>query len=231
MNPLWKGGHGGGEETAAVMAIDPSGRGADETTYAVVKQLHGTLFTTALGGLSGGYDEETLIKLAKVAREQKVNKIIIEANFGDGMFTKLFLPILARYWNCAVEEVKHHTQKEKRIIDTLEPVMNRHKLVIDLQIVKKDVQDTMLLDERLNYSLLYQMTRITRERGSLRHDDKIDVLAMAVGYWVEAMARDEELALQDYKENMIKDALEEFMAYVVGNNKFTNFDDLRFKNW
>lgn len=215
----------------SVMAIDPSGRGADETTYAVVKQLHGTLFVTALGGLPGGYDEETLIKLAKVAREQKVNKIIIEANFGDGMFTKLFQPILARYWKCAVEEVKHHTQKEKRIIDTLEPVMNRHKLVIDLQIVKKDVQDTMLLDERLNYSLLYQMTRITRERGALRHDDKIDVLAMAVGYWVEAMARDEELALQDYKENMIKDALEEFMAYVVGNNKFTNFDDLRFKNW
>lgn len=215
----------------SVMAIDPSGRGADETTYAVVKQLHGTLFTTALGGLSGGYDEETLIKLAKVAREQKVNKVIVEANFGDGMFTKLFLPILARYWNCAVEEVKHHTQKEKRIIDTLEPVMNRHKLVIDLQIVKKDVQDTMLLDEQLDYSLLYQMTRITREKGALRHDDRIDVLAMAVGYWVEAMARDEELALEDYKENMIKDALEEFMAYVVGNNKFTNFDDLRFKNW
>lgn len=215
----------------SVMAIDPSGRGADETAYAVVKQLHGTLFTTALGGLPGGYDEETLIKLAKVAREQKVNKVIVEANFGDGMFTKLFLPILARYWNCAVEEVKHHTQKEKRIIDTLEPVMNRHKLVIDLQIVKKDVQDTMLLDERLDYSLLYQMTRITREKGALRHDDRIDVLSMAVGYWVEAMARDEELALEDYKENMIKDALEEFMAYVVGNNKSTNFDDLRFKNW
>ena len=103
----------------SVLAIDPSGRGADETTYAVVKQLHGFLYVTAMGGFKGGYCDSILTALAKVAREQKVNKIVIEANYGDGMFTKLFQPVLAKFWNCSIEEVKHHIQKEKRIIDTL----------------------------------------------------------------------------------------------------------------
>ncbi len=36
MNPLWKGGHGGGEETAAVMAIDPSLIDRDEIDHPLV---------------------------------------------------------------------------------------------------------------------------------------------------------------------------------------------------
>lgn len=33
--------------------------------------------------------------------------------------------------------------------------------------------------------MFYQMTRITKERGALKHDDRLDALAMAVAYWVE----------------------------------------------
>lgn len=209
------------EYEGSILAIDPAGRGADETTYAVVKQLHGYLYVTDLGGFSGGYDEQILTSLAKIAREQKVNGVLIESNFGDGMFTKLFMPILVRYWNAPVEEVRHHTQKEQRIIDTLEPVMMRHKLIIDYDVVKRDLMDT-LHNDRLQYSLFYQMTRITRDKGSLKFDDRLDVLAMAVRYWVDAMARDEELAVEDYRENLLKQELEIFMEHVVGKNNLNS---------
>lgn len=200
----------------SVLAIDPSGRGSDELGYAVVKQLHGYLFVPAFGGLKGGYSDENLIKLAKIAREHKVNHVVIESNFGDGMFTKIFTPVLASYWPCAIEEVRHSQQKEKRIIDTLEPVMNRHRLVIDLDAVRKDIRETQ--DEPV-YSLFYQMTRITRDKGSLKHDDRLDVLAIGVAYWVEAMARDEQRAAQEWKEAQLQEELQVFMDHVIGYHK------------
>jgi hypothetical protein len=194
------------DHEGAVMSIDPSGRGKDETGYAVVKQLHGTLYLTASGGLLGGYDEATLRKLANIAKDNQVKYIIIEANFGDGMFTTIFSPILASIYPCTTEEVKHSIQKEKRIIDTLEPVMNRHRLVVDIGVLKKDLE----FDEDVRYSLLYQMTHITRERGALKFDDRLDALAMAVGYWVESMARDERHAIDDHAARLLDQELRDF---------------------
>lgn len=205
----------------SLLAIDPSGRGADELAYAVVKQLHGYLFVTTFGGLKGGYKDENLIKLAKIAREQKVNYVVYESNFGDGMFGKIFAPILTRYWPCTIEEVRHSVQKEKRIIDTLEPVMNRHRLVFDQKSVERDIKETQ---DNPNYSLFYQMTRLTREKGALKHDDRIDVLAIAVNYWVEALARDEQIALQDYRDALFEAELEVFMENVIGPSVNTGGD-------
>jgi hypothetical protein len=37
-----------------------------------------------------------------------------------------------------VEEVKHSIQKELRIIDTHEPVMAQHKLIIDPKVIEDD---------------------------------------------------------------------------------------------
>lgn len=66
----------------AVMAIDPSGRGTDMTAYCILKQLGGNLWLTAQGQLRGGYEDEVLLHLARQAKEQDVNEIIIESNFG-----------------------------------------------------------------------------------------------------------------------------------------------------
>nr|WEM05544.1 terminase large subunit [Ralstonia phage BOESR1] len=70
------------EFTGCVMAIDPSGRGQDETGYAIIKILASNLYVVAAGGLKGGYSDETLETLAKLAKKHQVNHIIIEANFG-----------------------------------------------------------------------------------------------------------------------------------------------------
>ena len=95
-----------------------------------------------------------------------------------------------------MSEVRHNTQKEKRIIDVLEPVMNQHRLIVDKRVIQSDYDSCQHLPESaLRYRLMYQMTRITAERGALTNDDRLDALAMAVQYWVDALA-------QDVKERM-----------------------------
>tara|TARA_R100001463_G_scaffold1425_3_gene6340 strand:+ start:2864 stop:4528 length:1665 start_codon:yes stop_codon:yes gene_type:complete len=205
--------------TGSVMAIDPSGRGKDETAYAVVKMLHGQLFVTKAGGLSGGYDDQTLQKLCDIAKEEKVNLVLIESNFGDGMFTKMITPFFMRTHKVTIEEIRHSQQKEKRIVDTLEPVLNQHRLIIDQYVIDRDYASTQHLppESALRYQLFYQMSRITRERGSLAHDDRLDVLSMAVGYWVEQMSKDVDMAMQDRKTHLMRQELDRFMQNAVGS--------------
>ena len=105
----------------SVMAIDPSGRGKDELGVAIVKQLGGNLYVLVCTGKSGGYSNDNLEWIAREARNHNVNHIIIESNFGDGMFTQLLKPVVNRFYPVNIEEVNHSKQKELRIIDTLEP--------------------------------------------------------------------------------------------------------------
>lgn len=198
--------------TGSVLAVDPSGRGKDETGYAVVKMLNGTLYVPAAGGLSGGYSEDTLTELAEIAKKYKVNYIVSESNFGDGMFTELMRPILTRIYPCSLEEVRHSTQKEKRIIDTLEPVMSGHRLVVDPDVIKDDFQTIQKYphESQLKYSLFYQMSRLTRERGAITHDDRLDALSIAVAYWVEQMAQDAEVKMADRKVELLDAELQRF---------------------
>lgn len=175
------------------MAIDPAGRGKDETAVCVVKMLNGYLYVTAMRAYQDGYSEATLSSIVQLAKQQSVNHVIVEANFGDGMFTKLISPYFTKTHPCRIEEVKHSKQKEARIIDTLEPVMNQHKLVIDKNLILWDYNlstKNLPPETALKYQLMYQMSRITRDKGSLAHDDRLDSLAMAVGYWVEQMGQD-----------------------------------------
>src|SRR5690554_1500554 len=98
--------------TGSVMTIDPAGRGADEVGYAVTKMLHGRVFLTRAGGLTGGYDDENLKTLALIAKEEKVNLIKIEDNFGDGMFSKLLGAVLKTIYPCTIEDIHSTGQKE-----------------------------------------------------------------------------------------------------------------------
>lgn len=200
------------EYTGCVMSIDPSGRGTDETGYAIIKVLAGTMYLVAAGGLLGGYSDETLEALSRLAKKHQVNHVIVEANFGDGMYTKLLTPIMAKHHRCLIEEVKHSSQKELRIIDTLEPVMSTHRLVVDQRVIEGDYESA----KDVKYSLFYQMTRITKDRGALIHDDRLDALAMAVGYWVEHMARDQDKAVQSIRDKAVDKELKRFMTNVLG---------------
>lgn len=197
----------------SVMSIDPSGRGEDKTAYCILKMLHGVLYLTAIGALDGGYSEETMAKLANIAKKQDVNYVVIESNFGDGMATQLLKPVMAQIHPCEIEEVRHNIQKEKRIIDTLEPIMNSHRLVVDDLLIKEDFK----LEP--DHQLFRQMTRITRDKGALRHDDQIDALAIAANYWVERMDRDQIMSYNQHKEDLLQEELDRFMESAIGNTR------------
>lgn len=197
----------------SVLAIDPSGRGKDETGYAVAKLLHGNIFVPKVGGLLGGYDEKTLISLANIAKANKVNKVVIESNFGDGMYSQLFKPILNRIYPVEIEEVRHNQQKELRIIDTLEPVLNQHRLIVDPRCIQEDYDSALAnfdTEEAVKYMLFYQLGRLSKERGSLNHDDRLDALAMAVRYFLDALDVDQEHQRQEAKTAELDAMLERF---------------------
>jgi len=200
------------EYTGSVLSIDPSGRGKDETGFAVVKMLNGQLFVPEAGGLKGGYDDQTLKQLVHIAKNNKVNKIIIESNFGDGMFMELLKPLLMTSYPCSVEEVRHSKQKELRIIDVLEPVLNQHKLIVDPSVVQHDYKSAQgyPIEHQAKYMLFYQLSRITKDKGSLSHDDRLDALSIAVNYWVEQMNQDVDNNINSRKQELLDEELTKF---------------------
>ena len=201
------------------MAVDPKGRGKDELGFAVVAHLNGKLFLLEAGGLRGvGYGIESLTRLSQIAKDYKVNKIFVEENFADGMFSTLWKPVLHSIYPCTIEEIKHNTQKEARIIDTLEPVMNSHRLVVDRGVVERDIRKYMSGTEHQPYSLFSQMSHVTRDRGSLLHDDILDVVAMCVAQWTRVLIQNPDKALEDYKRR----AIDKEIAAMVNRHKTTS---------
>lgn len=194
------------------MYVDPAGRGKDEVGYAVVSMLNGLMYLRDAGGLSG-YGTDTLERLAEIAKRTKTNLVLVEPNFGDGMFTTLLKPVLARIHPVRCEDAERAAgQKEKRIIDTLEPVLSGHRLVVDRSLIQRDYESTSHLppEQAQKYRLFYQMTRITRHRGALTHDDRLDALAGAVRYWADSLARDVEKAADASRERERDKRLREF---------------------
>jgi len=128
------------------------------------------------------------------------------------MFVSLLSPVLNAIYPCSIEEVRASVQKEKRIIDTLEPLMNQHRLVMDYSNLLNDVEDAQKASKGKNslyYSLLFQMTHITKDRNSLMHDDKLDTLAMGVAYWNEygILKQNTDDALEMYKKKQLEGEL------------------------
>ena len=198
----------------SVLAIDPSGRGENETSYCCAKMLNGNVYITDAGGLIGGYTDKTLQNIANIAKQQEVNLILVEENYGGGMFTKLLLPFVTKTYPVTIEEIRHQEAKEKRIIDTLEPLMQQHRLIIDANVVHKDYNSSnemYSVEKALRFQLFYQMSRIGRLKGSLAIDDRLDVLAMACRYWVDHLAKDQETAQKQRREELLRDELENFM--------------------
>lgn len=192
--------------TGKVLAIDPSGRGKDETGYAVVYYLNGYQYLMESSGFRGGYEDANLEKLADIAKKWKVHTIVVESNFGDGMFTKLLTPVVVRKWACDIQEVRSKGQKEVRIADTLEPLLGAHKLVVYEPAIQYDYQTALSPDglHDPSVSLFHQLTRLTRERGALAHDDRLDALALACAFFQEQMTADDRKGIQAAHEEWLE---------------------------
>ncbi|WP_397381058.1 phage terminase large subunit [Pseudomonas sp.] len=193
-----------------ILVIDPSGRGKDETGYAVLFQLNGYIYLMEWGGFRGGYDDKTLEALAKVGKKWKVNEVVIEGNFGDGMYLKLFTPVMTKVHRCTVTEVKSKGQKELRIADVLEPVLGSHKLVVQESVIEDEYRSACNHDGTfdIRYCGFYQLTRLTRDRGALAHDDRLDALAIGVQFFVESMEKNSEEGSSELLAEFIESHME-----------------------
>ena len=117
--------------------------------------------------------------------------MVIETNFGDGIVGELFKKhLINTKQHINIEEVRANVRKEDRIIDSLEPVLNQHRLIIDRNIIDWDYASNKdsPAEERLLYMLFYQMSRMCRDKRAVKHDDRLDCLAQGVKYFTDALS-------------------------------------------
>ena len=177
--------------TETICSVDPSGRGTDETAATYISQKNGFLYVHEIRAYRDGYSDNTLLDILRGCKRYNVSKLLIETNFGDGIVAELFKKHLQQTKQAIdVEEVRANVRKEDRIIDALEPVMNQHRLIIDRGVVEWDYSSNKdaAPEERILYMLFYQMSRMCREKGAVKHDDRLDSLAQGVKYFVDALS-------------------------------------------
>jgi hypothetical protein len=207
--------------TGSVMSIDPSGKGKDETAYTVTKFLNGNIYLLDVGGFNSGYSEHTLTKLVQIAKKHKVKKLLIEENFGQGMFNELLKPYLIKEYPCTIESIRQQSNKHRRILDTLEPLMAQHRLVVCPTVIRKDYDETNALypqETALRYQLFYQISRLQKGVHTLAQDDRIDALQMSCYYWVQQLAKDQDLAYKHRKEDKFRIELEKYFGVATPNS-------------
>ena len=100
------------------MAIDPSGKGRDETAYCVTKFANGNIYLLDIGGFNAGYSEHTLSKLVEVAKKHKVKKILLKRTSVKVCLSALLKPYLIKQYPCTTEMVRQTSNKHRRILDT-----------------------------------------------------------------------------------------------------------------
>jgi len=203
-----------GPYTETICSVDPSGRGSDETAATYISQRNGFLYVHEIRAYRDGYSDNTLLDILRGCKRYNVSKLLIETNFGDGIVGELFKKHLQQTkQNIGVEEVRATVRKEDRIIDSLEPVMNQHRLIIDRQVVEWDYNSNKdeAPEKRLLYMLFYQMSRMCREKFAIKHDDRLDSLAQAVKYFTDAMGISAQEVVNQRKRDEWNDMLQGFL--------------------
>jgi len=197
-----------------ICSVDPSGRGSDETAAAFISQRNGFLYLHEMRAYRDGYSDNTLLDILKGCKKYNVTKLVVETNFGDGIVAELFKKHLQQtQQGIDVEEVRANVRKEDRIIDTLEPVLNQHRLVVDKGVIEWDYNSNKDAppEARILYMLFYQMSRMCREKGAVKHDDRLDALAQGVKYFTDALAISAQEVVKERKREEWNDMLAAFM--------------------
>lgn len=183
--------------------VDTAGGGAnaDETVAIVGYVLNGTIFIAEMIAMDAGKLDENYLTVTKLAFKHKVNSVVVEKNFGYGAFAHALRPVMISYFKNngvnivpSVIEPMASTQmnKERRICDTLVPFINNHRIVFSEDIIDYDLTSVLKYgyEKQKSYSLLHQISRLTREKGALKHDDRVDCLAGLCSQFVQFLSVD-----------------------------------------
>jgi len=202
------------EYNETICSVDPSGRGTDETAACYLSQKNGIIYLHEMRAYRDGYSDNTLLDILRGCKKFGVTSLVIETNFGDGIVSELFKKhLIQTKQNIHIEEVRANVRKEDRIIDSLEPILNQHRLVVDRGVIDWDYRSNKDSppEERLLYMLFYQMSRMCRQKGAVRHDDRLDCLAQGVKYFTDALHISALEAIKDRKHDEFMDQLEAFL--------------------
>ena len=203
-----------GPYTETICSVDPSGRGTDETAAAYISQRNGFLYLHEMRAYRDGYSDTTLLDILRGCSKYGVTKLVIETNFGDGIVSELFKKHLQQTKQAVdIEEVRANVRKEDRIIDSLEPVINQHRLVVNRSVIDWDYNSNKeeAPELRLMYMLFYQMSRMCREKGAVKHDDRLDCLAQGVKYFTDALSISAQETVNLRKREEWNSLLEDFL--------------------
>jgi len=202
------------EYDETICSVDPSGRGTDETAAAYISQKNGFLYLHEMRAYRDGYSDNTLLDILRGCKKYGASKLVVETNFGDGIVSELFKKHIQQTKQFIdIEEVRANVRKEDRIIDALEPILNQHRLVVDRGVIEWDYSSNKdsPSESRLLYMLFYQMSRMCRMKGAVKHDDRIDCLAQGVKYYTDAMGISAQEAINIKKRKEWEDILEDFL--------------------
>ena len=202
------------EYTETICSVDPSGRGTDETAACYLSQKNGIIYLHEMRAYRDGYSDNTLLDILRGCKKFGVTSIVIETNFGDGIVSELFKKhLIQTKQNVHIEEVRANVRKEDRIIDSLEPILNQHRLVVDRSVIDWDYRSNREAapEERLLYMLFYQMSRMCRQKGAVKHDDRLDCLAQGVKYFTDALHISASEEIKRRKQEEFQTILEDFL--------------------
>lgn len=212
--------------------IDPASGGVDEIGWAIGFSAGDFIHVTHVGGLTGGLVDRNSRHIIEKFIEYGVTDVRIESNMGHGLFETNFAKAIQEYCQAEYKEARllddaervqrikeldrlstisisgeYSTgQKERRIIDSLVSTMQRHKLVVHPSAIESDM---FYCDKHgfgsADRSWLYQMDKITTDRNSLVHDDRLEAVAGVVRIMKHALSTDvvkeiEEKQINDYKK-------------------------------
>ena len=200
--------------TETICSVDPSGRGSDETAACYISQKNGFLYLHEVRAYRDGYSDATLLDILKGCKKYNATTLVVETNFGDGIVSELFKKhIQQTKQRIFIDEVRANVRKEDRIIDSLEPVLNQHRLIVDRGVIEWDYKSNpdAAPEQRLLYMLFYQMSRMCRMKYAVKHDDRLDCLAQGVKYFTDALSisAQEQIKLKKHEEWL--DILEGFI--------------------
>lgn len=187
-----------------ILSVDPSGKGKDEVGLALIYMLNTRIFIKKITGISGGgYEDSVMENIATLCDTHGVDTVLVESNYGGGAFESMLRPFMKMIApKTAIDYITVKGQKEVRIIDTLEPLLNQHRIVIDKDTLDKD-------NEALTVnSFTYQLSHITKERDCLKHDDRLDALANGCLYLLEDLVVDENKRFEKLKEDIGRENFE-----------------------
>jgi len=197
-----------------ICSVDPSGRGTDETVACFISQLNGIMYLHEIYASTDGYSDSTLLAILARCKKYKASTLLIESNFGDGMVSELFRKhAINKHVPINIEETRANVRKEDRIIDSLEPVFNQHRLVIDPKVIKWDYDSgsERPTETRFQYMLGYQISRMCREKGAVKHDDRVDALAQGVKWFTDALSISADSIKLDREKQEWQDHLKAWM--------------------